>query len=601
MKNQLVRVGVVLIALCAFAFVTDAVAAKGSSSSSRSSSSSSRSSSTSSRPSSSGLYNKPSSAGYSKPPASTVSGSGSAGYTKPTAPSDNHTPGSAGYNKPLTSNPPVSSATPTAYAKGNRFDSDTTQRLKMEKSRNSLAAYEAEKGKFKAPPLSVDPKTIQSNPIVSNSRVYSSVGYDDVIRRRQAVYGSWNPPVYVYQSAPYYGSWSSTFLWWALLNDAAFFHHHGSDPTITAWHNDAMKLARENGELKAQIATLDEKVKQMDKSGVARNDKYLPPQVAGDPVVALSAEAIAQIPVAKPVLRVATGVEGGQYNQVGQLLKSRSDKVKVELIATSGAEENLKLLREGKVDAAIVQSDTGFIAGKKSPQTTPDDVTFHRATLYSEYVMLVVSKDSPIKSIKDLGSHNTIHVGPEGSGASITWLGFEMQGKHYKNVKSAHTDYKSALRMVAGDKTQAVLFVAGVNTPLLRNLSRQDGCRVVPVDDKDLSALRDAQGHVVYNVLSLPAGTYPGLQDKEIQTLGVDAEWTISDSWIKKHGEESFDQINYSVIDIVNDLHRKPASQGGAAAQSRKSHLWLWLCMIPVIGAGLYWFVFKFNITGTRR
>jgi len=471
----------------------------------------------------------------------------------------------------------------------------------MEKSQKSLASYEAETGKFKTPPPSIGQNTIKSNPVVSGSHVYSPVGYDDVLRRREVIYGSWNPPVYVYRSAPYYGSWSSTFLWWALLNDAAFFHHHSYDPGIAAWHNDAMRLSQENGDLKAQIATLDEKVQQMDKNGVARNEKYLPEQVAGDPVVALSAEAIAQIPVEKPFLRVATGVEGGQYNQVGQLLKKRSDEVKVELVPTSGSEENLKLLREGKVDAAIVQSDTGFIMGRNSPDSMPGDVMLHHATLYSEYVMLLVSRNSPIKSIKDLGSGNTIYVGPEGSGSSLTWLGFEMQDKRYKGVKSAHTDYKSALEKVANDRTKATLFVAGINTPLLKDLSGKDQYRVVPVDDKDLSELQDSQGHVVYDVLTLPAGTYPGIQSKETRTLGVDAEWTIADSWIRKYGSEAFDKINYSVIDIVNDLHRKSPPQENPETRSHGSHPWLWIFLVLVIAAGLYWTIFKFNATGTRR
>jgi len=596
MKKYLVRATIVFLSLFAFVSVAN-VAAKGSSSSS-----SSRSSSPSSRPSSSGLYNKPSSGGYSKPAAPSNPGTSSGGYSKPPAPANPNTgAASGGYSKPQTSGSPASSSSPTAYAKGNRFDSDTTQKLKLDKSQKSLASYDAEKGKFKTPPPSVDSKTLKSNPVVSSSHVYSRVGYDDVIRRRQVIYGSWSPPIYVYNAAPYYGSWNSTFLWWALLNDATFFHHHSNDPSITAWHNDAMRLSQENGDLKAQIATLDQKVQQMDKGGVARNDKYLPPQLAGDPLVALSADAIAQIPVEQPVLRLATGVPGGQYNQVGHMLKTRSDKVKIELVATSGAEENLKLLREGKVDAAIVQSDTGLIMDKNSPATVPEDVTFHRATLYTEYLMLVVSKDSSVKSIKDLGQNNTIYVGPEGSGSSLTWLGLQMQDKQYKNVKSAFADYKVALQKVAGDKTKAMLLAAGMNTPLLKNISSNDGCRIVPVDDKDLSALQDAQGHVVYDALTLPAGTYPGLQNKEVKTLGVDAEWTISDAWIKKFGEETFDQLNYAVIDIVTDLHKKSASQEDAERQSHKSHKWLWFFGLVAVAGGLYWMIFKLNVIGTRR
>lgn len=608
------RIGIVSFSIL-FALAASVEAGKGSSS--RSSSSTRSSSSRTSSSSSSRLYNKPSSGGYSKPAPPPSSSSKSGGYSKPSTPSANNGSGggynkpqggsSGGYSKPKSSSQGGSSASssnPTAFAKGNRFDSDTTRKLRMEKSQKSLASYEAEKSKFKTPPPPVDKGVLKSNPVVKNSRVYSRSGYDDVIRRRTTIYGSWHPPVYVYHSAPYYGSWDSTFLWWALLNDSSFFHHHRSDPAITAWHNDAMKLSQENGELKAQIATLDEKVEQMEKNGVARNDSYLPAQVAGDPVVALSAEAIAEIPVEKPTLRVATGIQGGQYSQVGQMLKTRSEEVKIELVSTSGAEENLKLIREGKVDAAIIQSDVGFIMGKKSPETTTTDTTFHRATLYSEYVMLIVSKDSSIQSVGDLSANNTIYVGPEGSGSALTWIGFEMQDKHYKDVKSMHTDYQSALEKIAEDKTKAMLFVAGVNTPLLTNLSNKDKYKVIPVDDIDLSLLQDAQGHTIYDILTLPAKTYSGLQDHEIQTLGVDAEWTISDKWIDKYGEGAFDEINYSVIDIVSDLHRKIESTQtkGVSTHTKSSSRWLWVVTtLVIVGFGLYWLIFKFNLTKTYR
>ena len=165
MTKKLTYVGMVSCLLLAFIFVPKLEAARG-----FSSSSSSRSSSTISRPSSSGLYNKPSSGGYSKPSSPANSGSSgyskpsappgsgsvSGGYSKPPAPPNNNATGSSGYNKPATSSPPFSPNAPTAYAKGNRFDSDTTQRLKMDKSQKSLASYEAEKSRFKTPPPAIE-------------------------------------------------------------------------------------------------------------------------------------------------------------------------------------------------------------------------------------------------------------------------------------------------------------------------------------------------------------------------------------------------------------------------------------------------------------
>lgn len=596
-KMKLIRTGILSVSLMALVVAASAAPRSGGGSFSRSSSS------FSSRPSASSLYNKTSSApkvtssgGYSKPSAPTNTG----GYTKPsqpTVPAAPKAPSSGGYQKVAAPASVPTTKPPTAFDKGNRFDSDITRRLQAEKSQASLKAYEAEKSKFKAPPMQASRETIKSNPVVKSTRVYSRVGYDDVIRRRQTRFSGWNPPVVVYQSAPSYGSWDSMFLWWALTHDSNFFYHHRNDAAVTQWHNDAMKLAQENGELKAQLASLDARVDEMEKGGVSRNEKYLPPQVEKDPVVALSKDAIEDIEVEKPTLRVATGIKDGQYSQVGNLLRRKSGEVNIELISTSGAAENLELLRSGKVDAAIVQSDVDFVVSKNSPKVSSTNA-FHRATIYSEYVMLVVAKDSPIKSVSDLGKDNTVYVGPDGSGASLTWDDFVIQDARYKEVKSQHTDYASAFEKIGADKNKALLLVAGVNTPVLKEAAKTGKYRVVPVDDPDLSVIKDGEDHVIYDVLTLPDGTYPGLQTGEIKTLGVDAEWTISDAWIDKVGEEAFDKINYAVIDIVKVLHQSPTS----VPTGHSGFPWMMVIIGVLVLAVLVWILFtKVNIPGTGR
>ena len=553
-----------------------------------------------SRPSGSSLYNKPSTApkvstssgGYSKPQPAPSAPQSSGGYTKPPQPQ----------SKPAAVAAPAPAKAPSAHAKGNRFDQQASRSLQMQKSQASLAAFKAEQSKFKSPPKSADPKSIASNPIVNSTKTYSRTGYDDVLKRRQSRLGGWNPPVVVYQSAPSYGSWDSTFLWWAMMHDASFFHHHRNDPSINEWRKDAMRLAEQNGELKAQVAALDSKVEDLQKNGVATNEKYLPAQVAQDPVVALSNDAIAAIPIEKPSLRLATGIKGGSYSQVAALLKQKAGGVDIQLVPTSGAAENYALLQSGKVDAAIVQSDTGFVMTKQSSESAAKEKpTFHRATLYSEYVMLVVAKDSPIKSIQDLGKDNVVYVGPEGSGSALTWNGFILTDARYKEVKTMRADYASAFEKVKADKNSALLFVAGMNTPLLNEAAKSGLYRVVPVDDPDFSELTNGENETVYDVLTLPAATYTGLQTADLQTLGVDAEWTISDAWIKKVGENAFDEVNYAVIDVVGELHKKPVAHSAASSKKGGSRWWLWLLVIAAVGGGLYFLIFRMNVTGGRH
>jgi hypothetical protein len=98
------------------------------------------------------------------------------------------------------------------------------------------------------------------------------------------------------------------------------------------------------------------------------------------------------------------------------------------------------------------------------------------------------------------------------------------------------------------------------------------------------------------------------MQDGELQTLGVDAQWTISDKWIKAHGEEAFDNVNYAVIEVIKEMHAQETPTGDSiASTSGKSgggsgagKFFLWIFVILGIVGGLYWFIFKFNVTSSR-
>jgi len=566
------------------------------------------SSSHTSRPSASKLYNRSSSSssgGYSKPsslPKANSSSASSGGYSKPPsapspAPKTASRESSDGYSKP------ASSPAPTAFAKGNRFDKEASRTLQMEKSRASQQAYEDNRAKFR--PVSgnyVSPRrdTFASNPVYRSTRMYGSrIGYDDVYIRRQRIYSGWSAPLYVYQCQPSYGSWDSMFLWWMIWHDqsSAFAYHHYNDPYYQAWRRDALLQSEQNGELRAALARQDEEIAAMRQQGVAVNAAYLPPALASDPVVALSDDAIGALPVERPLLRVATGVEGGRYYQVGQVLKSQAGRsFDVELVPTSGAAENLRLLRQGKVDAAIVQSDTDFVLKELASEEDSDsDPKMLKATIYTEYAMLVVGKDSSINSVNDLKTGDTIYVGPEGSGTSVTWSGFVREDPRYKEVRVAHEDYRTALELACTERRSAVLFIAGPSAPLLKKAGDSGKYRLVPVDDPDLDRVKDETGQPVYDSLTISADAYPGMQKGELKTLAVDAVWTLSSSWVKKFGDPAFDQVNYAVMGVISELHI------ASIEAHRSAGHWMLISALGVLAAlGIWWFVTKVNITSKR-
>lgn len=77
----------------------------------------------------------------------------------------------------------------------------------------------------------------------------------------------WTPPAYVNQGRGF-GIWEGVALYFLLdtltsPGHAAFFHNHQSDPGLQEWRAEAEKLARDNAELKAKLASLDKSLAQM--------------------------------------------------------------------------------------------------------------------------------------------------------------------------------------------------------------------------------------------------------------------------------------------------------------------------------------------------
>ena len=123
--------------------------------------------------------------------------------------------------------------------------------------------------------------------------------------------------------APSYGIWDTLF-WFMILdrvtdrNHSSMAYHHANDPGYQAWRRDADNLAKDNSELKGKLDALDKQVAAMKGTPVDAN--YLPKGVP--PEVAVAANAIADKPAQKPVIRFATGPKDGNY----QVLRRISQK-----------------------------------------------------------------------------------------------------------------------------------------------------------------------------------------------------------------------------------------------------------------------------------
>lgn len=258
----------------------------------------SRPSSSSSPHSSSGGISRPSGHSMdSSPPPNTV-GRSSGGVSRPTA---TVTPqGTSGISRPgstangggtvLRAN---TSAVDRAVAKGH--------------SAAALTAFRAEQAKYKAPPIGV-PASRQAARESPVWRQYGSQWHNDrdyLAARQRAITQAppavhiyyTNPPVYVANARPSYGSFSGAFLGSLLavgIVDGMMNHSYAewaysnhNDPYYQQWYADMQQQAQDNADLRARLDVLNAQVQQLQAQNAATSNA-LPNGVDPSLVVAQS-------------------------------------------------------------------------------------------------------------------------------------------------------------------------------------------------------------------------------------------------------------------------------------------------------------------------
>jgi len=184
-------------------------------------------------------------------------------------------------------------------------------------------------------------------------------------------------------------------------------------------------------------------------------------------------------------IRFAAGAPGGAYYTYAERYKRLLEEqgVEVELVETAGSIDNLRLLEEGAVDAALVQ---GAIA-------QPEDAARLRSIggLFEEPLWVFVRNGHPADSFDDLRGAR-LSIGAEGSGTRA--LGLELQ-RAYGGVWPP--DSRRALSTIDAqaalfaDEVDAVAFSASPNASYVQALLRAPEVRLLPFERAEAIARRE--------------------------------------------------------------------------------------------------------------
>lgn len=234
----------------------------------------------------------------------------------------------------------------------------------------------------------------------------------------------------------------------------------------------------------------------------------------------------------KDQLRFGTGNSTGNYYAYGtQIQQSAKDNAGLSITVkeTAGSAANLRLMKDGFINLAIVQSDVLSDAAGGKGQFAEGAFTKYKtiAELYTEQCQLVVPADSTIYSVSDLAGKK-VSLGEKDSGVyGISELVLQANGMKADSVNAYYLSFSDSADALAAGTLDAFFLMAGVPTNTILGLQDKMDLRFIPLDDRTISYMLNLYDG--YTETVIPAGTYQGV-DEDIPTVGVNAVFIASDS-----------------------------------------------------------------------
>jgi TRAP transporter TAXI family solute receptor len=274
--------------------------------------------------------------------------------------------------------------------------------------------------------------------------------------------------------------------------------------------------------------------------------------------VALTASSAAF--AAPTFLNVLTGGTSGVYYPIGvalsQLYSNGIDGAKTSVQATKASVENLNLLQAGRGELAFSIGDSVDDAwngvedaGFKAPLTKLRAI----AAIYPNYIQIVASKESGIKTLEDLKGKR-ISVGAPRSGTELNARAiFKAAGLSYADMgRVEYMPYAESVELIKNRQLDATLQSSGLGMAAIRDLAAMMPITFVEIPQEVIAKI----GSPVYQSRPIPAGTYDG-QDEDVMTAAIT-------NMLVTH-EKVSDEVAYQMTKLMFDNLPRLTSSHSAA------------------------------------
>ncbi|WP_394888930.1 TAXI family TRAP transporter solute-binding subunit [Mesorhizobium sp. AaZ16] len=239
--------------------------------------------------------------------------------------------------------------------------------------------------------------------------------------------------------------------------------------------------------------------------------------------VALSLGLSAVSVKAQEFINVLTGGTSGVYYPLGVALSEIYGKgiegARTQVQATKASVENLNLLQQGKGEIAFALGDSVKLAAEGNTEAGfPGKLDKLRgiAAIYPNYIQIVASQESGIKTLADLKG-KSLSVGAPASGTELNARAiFAAAGMKYEDLgKVEYLPFAESVELIKNRQLDATLQSAGLGVASIRDLATSLPINVVAVPKADVEKIGSPYMSVV-----IPAGTYDG-QTADVETAAV--------------------------------------------------------------------------------
>ncbi|MBA8822340.1 C4-dicarboxylate ABC transporter [Ochrobactrum sp. P6BS-III] len=225
---------------------------------------------------------------------------------------------------------------------------------------------------------------------------------------------------------------------------------------------------------------------------------------------------------AEEFVNILTGGTSGVYYPLGVAMEkiySSIPDVRPSVQATKASIENINLINSGRGEVAFTLGDSlrdayegNEAAGFKKKLTNLNTL----AAIYPNYVQIVASKESGIKTLADLKGKR-LSVGAPKSGTELNARTIlEAAGLSYDDLgKIEYLPFAESVELMKNRQLDATLQSSGLGVASLRDLANSVDINVVEVPADVIEKIG-----APYQVNTIPANTYSG-QDKDVVTASV--------------------------------------------------------------------------------